>query len=639
MSRTCLRPLGVLLSAAAVALGSTWLAAPAGAAPRSAPSVSLGAPRSVGGPAAVSGVIGLSAAAGDRAGIAKVVFLADNKRVGEDTTAPYTVSWDTRRWADRAWGVQALAISRSGGATYSPATPVRIGNARPTVVLSGPRTAAGTPAVSGTATVSAVASHPAGIAKVVFLADNKRIGEDATAPYSTTWDTRPWADRPWALQALAISRSGTAAITAVNRTLVGNAAPAVSLSSPGTAGASVSGTLSVTAQAAHPAGIAKLVFLADGQRIGEDATAPYAVSWNTTGWSERPWTLRAMAISRSGTATLTSGTPVTPNNSQMWTDLFGLNAAPAHGIFGPASFWKQRLADAPVAPTSAQIVAGLSAQVAKLNGGVASLNVWQYTAQMATAVPGTPRVRVTFDDCQRKGYTPRGLYGADGVFEDVPVPDNAVPSIGNDSSLSIWSPSTDQFWSLWRMKRLADGWHACWGGRIDSVSTSPGYFPNGFGASATGTAGIGGMLSIRDVQYGRADHALAIGIPDPASWKTFSWPAQRSDGSASSKSLVMEGQRFRLDPSVDVDSLRLSPIGRIVAHAAQDYGLIVTDKSGTVALGVESGTMVERATGTNPWRNWLNTSPKGMDKSYNTLKNFPWDRLQALPKDYGKPIG
>ena len=301
-------------------------------------------------------------------------------------------------------------------------------------------------------------------------------------------------------------------------------------------------------------------------------------------------------------------------------------------MFGPASIWQEDVSDAPVADDSNQIVDALAEQVADHSGGVASLNVWKYGASIVTVAADQPRVDVAFDDCQHKGYTPRGLTGADGQFAGVPLPPDAAPAAGSDSSLALWSPDTHELWEFWKLKHDSSGWSACWGGHIPDTTTSAGYFDGGFGTTATGLAGSAGAVHIDDVRDGRIDHAIAFAVVDAASWKTFSWPAQRSDGWSGSSSPVMEGQRFKLPESVDVDVLPMSPIGKMVARAAQTYGMVVTDKSGVVAIGAESGKEQAALTGRDPWTGLL-----GEAKSYSVLHDFPWDQLQALPRDYGEP--
>ncbi len=96
---------------------------------------------------------------------------------------------------------------------------------------------------------------------------------------------------------------------------------------------------------------------------------------------------------------------------------------------------------------------------------------------------------------------------------------------------------------------------------------------------------------------------------------------------------IMEGQRFRLDPSIDVASLGLTPIATAVARSAQKYGFIVTDRAGTLTISTESGQAATQATGTNPWTKLMAGKP-----AYLIMKNFPWTRLQALPMNYGQGL-
>ena len=64
-------------------------------------------------------------------------------------------------------------------------------------------------------------------------------------------------------------------------------APTVSLTAPAN-GATVSGTVTLTATASDNVGVAGVQFLVDGNPLGaEDTTSPYSVSWNTTTVSQR----------------------------------------------------------------------------------------------------------------------------------------------------------------------------------------------------------------------------------------------------------------------------------------------------------------------------------------------------------------
>ena len=72
-------------------------------------------------------------------------------------------------------------------------------------------------------------------------------------------------------------------------------------------GATVSGTVTLTATAADNVGVAGVQFLVDSAALGaEDTTAPYSVSWNTT--TAGPHTLTAQARDAAGNTTSASVT-------------------------------------------------------------------------------------------------------------------------------------------------------------------------------------------------------------------------------------------------------------------------------------------------------------------------------------------
>lgn len=305
---------------------------------------------------------------------------------------------------------------------------------------------------------------------------------------------------------------------------------------------------------------------------------------------------------------------------------------PAVGVFSPRSVFRASVRAAPVDRRSRPEVRDLVSQVARYYGGTAAFNVWQSNGSVVS-VPGRQRrIDVRWDDCQGKGAAPAGLLGRGGQFTSVPIPADAVPAVGTDRELTVLSRSTDQLWEFWKAHRDARGrWHACWGGRIDRVSRSPGSFSGGFGATATGLPLAGGMVSIADMARGSIDHAVALTIPDPAPWHEISWPARRSDGSSDSTGSIAEGTRFRLRASMNLRALHLTPIALMIARAAQRYGFVVVDKGAAVSVIAESGTGEQSRTGVNPWGRYLRGTP-----SYRVLAGFPWSALQALTINWGQ---
>ncbi|MGB5081077.1 MAG: Ig-like domain-containing protein, partial [Burkholderiales bacterium] len=89
--------------------------------------------------------------------------------------------------------------------------------------------------------------------------------------------------------------------------------PTVSMTSP-VSGATVSGTINVTASASDDRGVAGVSFFLDGAFGADDTSAPYSVPWDTTGASNGSHTLTAVARDAAGNQTTSSPVTVTVAN-------------------------------------------------------------------------------------------------------------------------------------------------------------------------------------------------------------------------------------------------------------------------------------------------------------------------------------
>jgi hypothetical protein len=304
-------------------------------------------------------------------------------------------------------------------------------------------------------------------------------------------------------------------------------------------------------------------------------------------------------------------------------------------LFSPSSFWNAPLPDdAEVDARSAHLVKILADEAAKeaRKGNGPWLETSSYTTPLYTVPGDQPTIKVALSNPDVEWR--KSLQAA---FQEVPMPKRAQPASGTDGHLTVWQPSKDKLWEFWRARRTASGWTAEWGGAMENVSKSPGYFTSKswpgsratWGATATSLPVIGGTMLLNELKRGRIDHALAITFP-AARAKIYSWPAQRTDG-ASDTDTVPEGARFRLDPKLDLDSLKLPPLVEVMAEAAQKHGLVVRDQSGE-AIGFFAEDW--RPHGRNPW--WT-TEDKPRANGYlrgqwpsSLLAKFPWQHLQLL---------
>jgi hypothetical protein len=299
---------------------------------------------------------------------------------------------------------------------------------------------------------------------------------------------------------------------------------------------------------------------------------------------------------------------------------------PKGELFAPTSFWNRRLSrNTPTDPSSATLVQALVAEVAREQA--ATIGPWIGANSGSTPLYRVERtqhrVRVHLDS-----LTSRGSRALQRAWASVPIPNDAKPAVPPDRHMTIWQPATDTLWDFFEARKLSDGWHAEWGGAMRHVSKSPGYYTRAawpgatrnWGATASSLPVIGGTMLLSELRSGRIDHALALNVP-AARPGVFAWPAQRTDGDGPLNALP-EGARLRLDPTLDVGSLHLPRMTRMIAVAAQRYGLVVRDQTHHgISLFAENPEQF----GGNPYNRYFRgRTPPQM------LANFPWDRLQVL---------
>jgi hypothetical protein len=194
----------------------------------------------------------------------------------------------------------------------------------PSVTLTDPTS--GT-SVSTTVDLSATASDSMGVAGVRFEVDGSPIGgEDTSSPYKVSWDTTTVSNGTHAITAVARDAAGHAAtstpvtVTVANTGPPDTTAPSVSLTSPA-AGATVSGSIAVTAGATDDVGVEEVQFKLDGQNLGPaDTSAPYSVSWSSTGVENGSHTLTAVARDAASNAGTSAAVGVNVQNAAPPTD-------------------------------------------------------------------------------------------------------------------------------------------------------------------------------------------------------------------------------------------------------------------------------------------------------------------------------
>jgi hypothetical protein len=173
----------------------------------------------------------------------------------------------------------------------------------PTVSMTAPSAGA---TVSGSVTLSATATDDVGVAGVQFRLDGAALGaEDTAAPYLLPWNSTSAANGTHTLTAVARDAAGNSATSAPVSVTVSNVppdttSPTVSITSPGS-GATLSGNVTVSANASDNVGVAGVQFRLDGAALGvENTIAPYSISWNTTATANGTHTLGAVVRDAAG---------------------------------------------------------------------------------------------------------------------------------------------------------------------------------------------------------------------------------------------------------------------------------------------------------------------------------------------------
>jgi hypothetical protein len=283
-----------------------------------------------------------------------VQFRLDGANLGvEDTATPYSISWDTRTASNGSHTLTAVARDAAGNTATSATVPVTVANntggtirieetttavaflkvwtqnytgapggwSGGSIAFSVEAGARATLSFNGTG-VSWIGRRGPGMGIANLYLDGVAVATvDAYAPTDAVQAvlyTSPAISAGPHTLAVEVTRTKNQAssdfVVVVDAFDVTGAPtdttpPTVAVTSP-TAGAKVSGTLIVRADASDDVEVVGVQFFVDGSPLStEDTTVPYAVSWDTTTVPDGPHTLTAVA--RDGVGNTASATPVT----------------------------------------------------------------------------------------------------------------------------------------------------------------------------------------------------------------------------------------------------------------------------------------------------------------------------------------
>ncbi len=210
--------------------------------------------------------------------ITKVDFYEGSRLLGGDAASPYTFSYYLY---EGSYTLTAVAYDGTGALTRS--APVRItgrNNSAPTAFLPNPEGGPFYPA-GANITLAATASDSDGtVSQVQFYANSTLLGTDTNTPYGITWNNAPTGS--YTLVAKATDNEGGYAYSNYRDIRVGNSPPTASLQSPASSAQyAAPASIPMTASAFDADGqITQVEFIAGGNVVGIDTTAPYSFTWN-----------------------------------------------------------------------------------------------------------------------------------------------------------------------------------------------------------------------------------------------------------------------------------------------------------------------------------------------------------------------
>ncbi|MEO5651949.1 MAG: Ig-like domain-containing protein [Marmoricola sp.] len=227
------------------------------------------------------------------------------------------------------YDLRAVAIA-NGTTAYDVVIDVTIDNVAPTVTLSVP-----TGPLRGTVTLSATAADDlSGVDNVQFQYRQSlttpwlSCGTATAAPYTCNLNTAGLLVGSYEFRAIATDLAGNTATSATQTRTVDNSAGTVSISSP-SAGSTVAGTFTVTADANFALGVASVRI--EARPVGgtfaavcTDTTAPYSCSWPTG--ASGSYELRAVMTQTGGGTVFSAIVAVTVDNNVLKAqDVQGFN--------------------------------------------------------------------------------------------------------------------------------------------------------------------------------------------------------------------------------------------------------------------------------------------------------------------------
>jgi hypothetical protein len=158
------------------------------------------------------------------------------------------------------------------------------------------------------------------------------------------------------------------------------------------------------------------------------------------------------------------------------------------------------------------------------------------------------------------------------------MPVGACPSPDSDSFMAVFQPDgwvIDIFATVVTSRGSVLGTMAS---TIDAHGDGTGWWN---GRRASMLPSFAGLIRAGELATGRIPHALAVQVPARLLTEQAVWPAYAFDRNAGYSGLLPMGTLLAIPAAIDIERLGLSTAGKVIARAAQDYGVYIVDRGGS----------------------------------------------------------
>ncbi len=235
--------------------------------------------------------------------ITKVEFYVNGIKIGEDTSAPFEITWSYS--AVGSYSLKAVVTDDTSDTEVDDDTTVTVSEFQCTTITA-----------TNYEHVNAGRAEAGGLSSLyaITVGGGDDLGLVGSEWYSITTTVSETT--------LGYYKQGECGVAPPADT----EDPAVNLTAPAN-NATLSATVTVSADASDNIGVTKVEFYAGSTKIGEDTSAPYSISWDTTSIANGSYTVKAKAFDAAGNNAEDADTSVTVDNgSTGCTDYTATNA-------------------------------------------------------------------------------------------------------------------------------------------------------------------------------------------------------------------------------------------------------------------------------------------------------------------------